>query len=278
MESLDQQLDDILESLSPLQTDWMDETAEKAITKLQNLPVKPTYSIEDIQSLLDDNFTEGLLCCRLFLGLSKDRMERELRSHLGDGGIGIKRYKQDPVAFLSVVSELGLLEEMSTIINYKPVWYDILKERLRSGRGSAIEGQKRGRGLEDFSEEVIREVFQTTYEARCTFGGIKGHTAKCDFAIPDKERPRILIESKGYGATGSKMSDIIGDLDAIVEAKRHDTAFLFVTDGATWNARISDLRKIVERQNDGKIARIYTTKMRQQFLEDLRTLKEEYNI
>ncbi|GJL63116.1 MAG: hypothetical protein NPIRA04_17700 [Nitrospirales bacterium] len=278
MEFLDQQLDDIRKSLSPLQTDWMDEIAEKAITKLQDLPIKPNYTIEDIQSLLDDNFTEGLLCCRLFLGLSKDRMETELRSHLEGGGIGIKRYKQDPVAFLSVLSELGILEEMSTIINYKPVWYDILKERLRSGRGSAIEGQRRGRELEDFSEEVIKEVFQTNYELRCTFGGIQGRTAKCDFAIPNKNRPRILIESKGYGATGSKMSDIIGDLDAIVKAKRHDTTFIFVTDGTTWNSRISDLRKIVDRQNDGKIFRIYTTKMRGQFLEDLRTLKGEHGI
>ena len=38
---------------------------------------------------------------------------------------------------------------------------------------------------------------------------------------------------KGYAATGSKMSDIIGDLDAIIGAKRHDTALLFVTDGTT---------------------------------------------
>ncbi|MCA9466915.1 MAG: hypothetical protein KC643_15930 [Nitrospira sp.] len=278
MESLDQELNDILNNLSPLEADWMDETAEKAITKLQNIPIKPDYTLEDIQSLLDDHFTEGLLCCRLFLGLSKDRMETELRAHLGSGGIGIKRYKKDPTNFLAVFSELGILEEMSAIINYKPVWYDILKERLRSGRGSAIEGQKRGRDLEDFSEEIIREVFQTNYEVRCTFGGIKGLTAKCDFAIPNKERPRILIESKGYGGTGSKQSDIIGDLDAIVIAKRHDTTFIFVTDGITWNARISDLRKIVQRQNDGKIARIYTTKMRDQFLKDLRTLKEEHGI
>ena len=37
----------------------------------------------------------------------------------------------------------------------------------------------------------------------------------------------------GFGATGSKMSDIIGDLDAIIDAKRHDTTMLFVTDGRT---------------------------------------------
>jgi hypothetical protein len=72
------------------------------------------------------------------------------------------------------------------------------------------------------------------------------------------------------------MSDIIGDLDAIITAKRHDTALLFVTDGLTWKARLADLRRIVQRQNQGRVTRIYTTKMRETFIEDLRTLKSEF--
>lgn len=43
----------------------------------------------------------------------------------------------------------------------------------------------------------------------------------------------------------------------------------------TWKARLSDLRKIVQRQNQGKIARIYTTGMRDQFLRELQTLKTQ---
>jgi hypothetical protein len=93
-------------------------------------------------------------------------------------------------------------------------------------------------------------------------------------AVPDRHRPRIVIEAKGYGATGSKMTDIIGDLDAIIDAMRRDTWLLFVTDGTTWNSRLSDLRKIVERQNQGKITRIYTMKMREQFLADLQRMKQ----
>ncbi len=165
------------------------------------------------------------------------------------------------------------------MINYQPVWSDILVERLRSGRGSAIQGQRRGRGLEDFAEAIVKEVFgQGGYAARCTFTGADNTTAKCDLAIPDRTHPRIIIESKGYGATGSKMTDIIGDIDAIIAAKRHDTPFLFVTDGMTWKARISDLKKIIHRQNQGKVTRIYTTKMRQRFLEDLNTLKAEMKL
>ena len=99
-----------------------------------------------------------------------------------------------------------------------------------------------------------------------------------DTAIPSKSAARILIEAKGYGATGSKMTDILGDIRTIVAAKRPDTAFLFFTDGLTWKERSSDLRQIVEFQNNGDITRIYTYAMADQFEADLRQLKAEYKL
>ena len=45
----------------------------------------------------------------------------------------------------------------------------------------------------------------------CDFSGIS-EKAKCDFAIPGRELSKVIIES-GYTATGSKMTDIIGDLE-----------------------------------------------------------------
>lgn len=274
-----QDLDALLASLSPLDVDWMDDIAGSAIAKLNSIPTKPSYDLTDVAELLDGDFAEGILCARLFLALSKDSMTTELRSALGDGGIGATRYANDRTRFLEALEELGLLEKMAATINYKPVWSDILAERLRSGRGSAIQGQKRGRGLEDFAEKIVEQVFgKSGYETRCTFSGADGITAKCDVAIPDRTQPRIVIESKGYGATGSKMTDIIGDLDAIIKAKRHDCPFLFITDGLTWKSRISDLRKIVNRQNQGKITKIYTMEMGSELLEDLKTLKRELGI
>lgn len=279
MQVIEQTIDDVVASLSPLAVEWMDEVAASAIAKLLTIEKREGYAREDIAGLLDDDFEQGILCCRLFLALSKDTMEAELKRELGSGGIGIKRYQSDSDAFLSALERLGLLEAMATTINYEPVWSDILVERLRSGRGSAIQGQKRGRGLEEFAEAIAREVFgDGGYHLRCTFSGADGKTAKCDIAIPDRHKPRIIVEVKGYGATGSKMTDIIGDLDAIIDAKRHDTALLFVTDGTTWKARLSDLKKIVQRQNQGKITRIYTTKMAAQLKEDLESLKAELRI
>lgn len=279
MQQIDQTIEDVVASLSPLAVDWMDEMAAGAIAKLATIEKKDSYTREDVVALLDQDFEQGILCCRLFLALSKDTMEAELKRELDTGGIGVKRYQSDRDAFLAALERLSLLEAMAATINYEPVWSDILVERLRSGRGSAIQGQKRGRGLEEFAEAIAKEVFgEGGYNLRCTFTGADGKTAKCDIAIPDRQKPRIIVEVKGYAATGSKMTDIIGDLDAIIDAKRHDTALLFVTDGTTWKARLSDLKKIVQRQNQGKIARIYTTKMAAQLKEDLETLKGELRI
>lgn len=278
MEFIAQNLDEILASLKPISVEWKDDTAQRVISKLRAFPPKKVYRVDDIRDLLDENFDDGILICRLFLGLSKDQFISLLRMALGDFGIGVKSYRSNPTEFIDALLGTGLLEAMSEEVNHEPHWSDVLVERLRSGRGSAISGQRRGRSVEDFAEAIVKKVFGKAYEIRCTFAGPRNQMAKCDFAIPSKKIPRILIESKGYGATGSKMTDIIGDIGTIIRAKRPDTAFLFFTDGLTWKQRKSDLRKIVEYQNNGDITRIYTSTMAQQFEADLKQLKREYQL
>ena len=278
MEFVAQTLDDIVASLKPLSVEWKDETAHRVIDRLKNLSVKNSYTNEDVKALLDENFDDGLLICRLFMGMSKDQFVSVLRGIRGEEGIGVKSYRAKPEAFIEDLLSTGLLEAMAEEANRKPHWSSVLIERLRSGRGSAIAGQKRGRSVEDFAETIVGKVFGKSFQMRCTFNGPRGQVAKCDFAIPSKSAPRILIEAKGYGATGSKMTDILGDIRTIIAAKRSDTSFLFFTDGLTWKQRKSDLRKIVEFQNNGDITRIYTYAMEDQFEADLRQLKAEYKL
>ncbi|MCH8475240.1 MAG: hypothetical protein LAT55_08430 [Opitutales bacterium] len=97
-------------------------------------------------------------------------------------------------------------------------------------------------------------------------------------AIPAAADPAILIEVKAYGATGSKQTDILGDIERIVNQKRHDTHFILVTDGITWKQRSSDLQKLIALQNEGKIFKIYTKTMALELKEDLVTLKEEFGL
>jgi hypothetical protein len=278
MKVIAQKLEDIVDSLRPLTVEWKDETATRVIEKLRVMSVKQSYTTADLQNLLDESFDDGILICRLFLGVSKDQFTGMLREARGDAGAGVMAYRADRAKFIDDLLTTGLLEAMALEVNRKSHWSDVLVERLRSGRGSAISGQRRGRDVEDFAESIVRKVFGDNFQIRCTFAGLHGRVAKCDFAIPSKSESRILIEAKGYGATGSKMSDILGDVRTIISAKRSDTAFLFFTDGLTWKQRKSDLRKLVEFQNNGDITRIYTFAMAQQFEKDLRQLKDEYGL
>ena len=278
MKVIAQSLEEILDNLRPLAVEWKDDTAVRVIEKLRALSVKQGYTPADVQSMLDENFDDGILICRLFLGVSKDQFTGMLRDARNGVDVVVKAYRTDRGAFIRDLLSTGVIEAMSREVNRESHWSDVLVERLRSGRGSAISGQRRGRNVENFAEAIVRAVFEDSFQARCTFTGQHGRTAKCDFAIPSKAMPRILIEAKGYGATGSKMSDILGDVRTIIDAKRPDTAFLLFTDGLTWKQRKSDLRKLVEFQNSGDITRIYTHAMAEQFEKDLRQLKNEYGL
>lgn len=275
-----QELADILSQLSPVETDWKDELAASVIHLLATLPEKQAYRRTDIAALLERDFTAGLTTARLFLDMSKDEFERALRAELGEGGIGITRFRKDRDTYLEGLVELGLTDRMSAMVQQPITWQDLLIERLKSGRGSAIKGQRRGRFVEDFAERIVRRVFgKNHYDLRCRFIGEGGRsTEKADFAIPSRHDPRILVEAKAYGATGSKQTDILGDIQRIVDQKRHDTSLLLLLDGESWIERKNDLRKLLKLQQRGRVVRIYTMKMANQLEADLRQLKAEHGL
>ena len=274
-----QTLEDILGRLSPLEVDWQDDTAKRVVERLRAFPLKPTYTEDDIKAVLADGvFDDSALILRTFLGLSKDQFTARLSEELGPGGTGVMRMNADPEAFVAALVRLGALEAIAAATSRELHWTDVLVERLRSGRGSAISGQRRGRGLEQFVEEIVGRVFGENFETNCNFRGVRGEEAKCDIAVPSINDPDLVIETKGYGATGSKMTDILGDIRKIFEVKRPDTYFLIFTDGITWRSRQSDLAKIVDFQNNGKVYRVYTTQDAAEFEQDLIAIKAERNL
>ena len=227
------------------------------------------------------DFEVAFTTIRLVLGLAKDEYVIRLKSCLdGTGGIGVNRFRREPDAYLDAIESLGILTSLTDLVNRPFDWRDILTERLRFGRGSAIKGQKRGRALEDATEEIIVRVFGPgNYDTRCRFVGATGEgTEKADFAIPSKEDPRILIECKGYGSTGSKQTDVLGDIERVVSKKRSDTHLLLVADGLSWKERMNDLRRLVGWQNTGKITRIYTQSMAKDLERDLEQLKRDHSL
>lgn len=271
--------DQLLSLISPIEVDWRDEHFEAVWSLLQKVPSKIVYGLRDIEELYDIDFDAATTATRLLLDLSKDSFNIAVKNQMDGKGPTKTSFRADRSAYLHTLQSLGVVQALNRIAAQKFTWKDLLAERLKSGRGSAIRGQKRGKALEDFAEELIRDVFGHRFELRCNFLGADGVTeAKCDFAIPSAADPRIVIESKAYGATGSKQTDVLGDVEKIARAKRHDTNFLFVTDGETWRERRSDLRKLITLQNEGRIARIYTQAMRDELLADLRTLRTEHEL
>lgn len=272
-----QRLDDLLAAVAPLETTWRDEHSDAVIALIESIPEKAHYDAADLRGLLERDFRASMTAIQLMLELSKDEFTVALRSTL-PSGTGVKRFREDYDTFVQALAKLGVLERLATLVHTPVTWRTILLERLKAGRGSAIKGQARGRGLEDFVELIVRGVFgPDQYNVRSRFVGARGtSTEKADFAIPSKVDARILIETKAYGATGSKQTDVLGDVGRIVEQKRHDTDFLLVTDSVTWRDRANDLRKLVEMQNQGLITRIYTRSMAAQLEEDLKELKRDH--
>lgn len=280
MKKVKQDTNDLLNTLSKLETDWKDDFAIAVINFLDEINIESLKNgDEQLGKLLEYNFDVASTVFRLFLEKSKDEYISTLKELIpGKGMIGKTGFQKDKDDYIDKIKHLLLREKIIETVNREYTWKDILIERLKSGRGSAIKGQKRGRQLEDFVENIIKQVF-TDYDPRCSFIGMSGNSSeKTDFAIPSKNNPEIIIEVKGYGATGSKQTDVIGDVNRIIQEKRHDTTFLLFTDGITWRERASDFRKLIEFQNLGYIYKIYTKEMGKEFLNDLYLLKDEKNI
>jgi hypothetical protein len=281
LQRIEQTVKDITNKLSRIESAWRngisDEIEQELACLKERIDNKPHFDETLIKELLDKNFRIYLSIFRLFLEYSKDEFEGFLREALPDG-IGIKAFKHDCDLFVKALVNLGLKEAVQNHIGKRWAWTDVIIERLKLGRGSAIKGQKRGRYLETHVEAVIKDVFDNGYDKNCNFVGLDNKSAKAEFAIPSKDDPFIVFEVKAYGATGSKQTDVIGDIEKITKAKKHNTYFLFVTDGITWGQRLSDLKKIIKFQNDGYIQKIYTLSMIDELRYDLKILKSEFGL
>lgn len=249
MKRVRQTFEDISESLSNLEVDWMEDPHAGAVIRaFQSLPTGRKITNGDVVKLLENDFRVGSTALRLFLDFSKDEFTRITAELFKEnGGSGVKNFRNNPDEYVKKLEDIGILERMSAEINRPPDWSDRLVGLFQGGWGSAVKGQLRGRMLEDFTEEILGKVFSPKQIIpRCQFLGANGLSSeKADFAIPNADDAQILIEVKAFNATGSKQTDVLGDIYRIVEQKRDDTAFILVTDGISWKARSSDLRKII---------------------------------
>jgi hypothetical protein len=254
-----QTYNEIADSLQVLEVDWMsDPHAEAVISLLKSLPTDAPITERDVIRMLELDFRAASTALRLFLGMAKDEYDRDVPALFDGKGAGkVTQFRLDPQVYVAAFAKVGLLERMNAEIHRPLEWQDRLVGLFEGGWGSARKGQLRGRMLEDFVENILLEIFtKDQLSTRCQFLGASGLSSeKADFAIPSAKDAHILIEVKGFNATGSKQTDLL------------------VTDGISWKARQSDLRKIIKLQNEGRIRRIYTMAMASELKEDLLSLK-----
>jgi len=274
-------LDDLLGELSELPSDWMDDKARGVVAEIgasarELRKIAETATADDLERLLDAN-SEFLDVCRLFLGESQETFAHLLSDHLEGRRVGWPGLRtlarKKPATVAAALVALGLPEVIQGHLDRRWEAEDILIERYKMTRGKAIAGQARGRGLEDEVEAELRAC-DVPFERGVTFVGHKRETAKCDFAIPSRTDPKVIIEAKGFEATGSKLTDFLGDVLKIGQAKGYHMYFFLVTDGRGWHHRISDLRHLVAYHHDGLIDMIYTQSRLGEMAEAVRQIYE----
>ena len=210
---------------------------------------------------------------RLMLGLSQDEFLNELLYYaklpLGNSFSSARNKASefsDEIA-RTLIEDMGIKSIAELELFRKWDYYEVLIERYKFMRGRAVKGQKRGRTLEDDVEEMLKEI-NVQYDKGRSFTTSKG-SAKADFSIPSHVNPEIVIEVKGYEATGSKLTDVLGDILKILQAKEDKMKFYLVTDGIGWFRRVSDLEHIVDLCNSGAIDMVYTRKTINQLRDSL---------
>ncbi|HEX9983911.1 MAG TPA: DpnII family type II restriction endonuclease [Thermoanaerobaculia bacterium] len=257
-------LDILLRELADLPSTWMDDEARHLVAGIPAVVERirasgPELDAAALATLLKEQ-PLALDVLRLLAAEGQEPMAHRICAALGgkrrgwDALRALTRKSPDEMA--TALAAIGMPERVREQVWRQWTITDVLVDRYKLGRGRAIAGQSRGRGLENEVEAILRGI-PVPFESRVTFTGAGGVTAKCDFAIPTREEPLIVIEAKGYEATGSKLTDFLGDVLKIKQAKGYHMYLFVVTDGRGWFNRQSDLKRLIELHEGGIVEMIY---------------------
>jgi len=275
------EVEQLLAEFTNLQSEWMDDEARAVASRiplvLQRVrALGSDFSREALVALLSDE-PLALDVFRLLAGEGQEPMAHRICDVLDGARRGwtalrsLARRNPDVVA--AALLTIGIRDVVRDQVWRDWTIEDVLLDRYKLGRGRAIAGQSRGRALENDVEQILTSI-NVPFEMRVTFTGTAGVTAKCDFAIPNRDNPLIVIEAKGYEATGSKLTDFLGDVLKIKQAKGYHTYVLVMTDGRGWFNRQSDLKRLVDLHHDGTIEMIYTRARLSQLAADITQIWE----
>src|SRR5690554_4969058 len=105
MKRRNQTLQEILDRLSPVETDWQDDFSRVVVQLLQGFPERDHYGAGDLHQFLEaaadaGQFQEALTVFQLFLGLSKDEFRDRLRQVSDGRGTGVTAFRRDANSYV----------------------------------------------------------------------------------------------------------------------------------------------------------------------------------
>lgn len=272
-------LEELLKQIERIPAEWLNEVGQQVVEAIPRVIGRIGKRSPD-RALVEELLREepyALDVLRLFLDLSQDMLANEVNAKgiKGDFDSIRRKCSRHATEIAEVLVGLGVLDAIEDHRAHEWTLEDLLVERYKQTRGRAIRAQKRGAALEEAVEELLRELQREiglTYDKGRNFRSRSGREAKADFMIPSHREPVIIIEAKVYEVTGSKLTDVLGDVLKILQAKDRETHFFFVTDGIGWRRRLSDLKKLVEHHQRGEIEMIYTRRTLPQLQEEIRRI------
>lgn len=186
------------------------------------------------------------------VGLSQERLKRQLQAHTGSDA-WITRSRQQPRVIIDLLDdEFGLVDRLAQARGRTYSLADVLIARASRGAGAAgaIDA---GRQLEDAVEAVINDL-GLPFEARTRYEGRAGATGPADFAIPvGGVQCEIAVGVKGFDSTGSKLTAAYDEVRHMADARRPGQYIFAVVDGIGWRGRRGDLGRLVDMVRNREI-------------------------
>jgi hypothetical protein len=144
---------------------------------------------------------------------------------------------EDPGRIARVLADIGLPEIIGVYLRRKWDVEGLLLERYVASRRRPFGNLPLPR---DFERSVQRALQRAgvPFTMHVPFSGKDDRAEFCDFAIPGKAHPKVVVVAKPFDAIEHEMEGFLRYVEAIAQAKHDGTYFFLVTDGIGWRRHL----------------------------------------
>lgn len=188
-------MDLLLTELADLPSEWMDDEARRVVPLIPVIVQRLRDTGREIsldrlaEMLVAEPLTLDIL--RLLTGDGQEPMAHRICDALGGKRRGWKALRtltaRKPSDMAAALVKIGVPAVIRDQLWREWTISDVLVDRYKLGRGRAIAGQSRGRGLENEVEAILRGI-DVPFEMRVTFTGPEGHNRQVRLCDPDSRR------------------------------------------------------------------------------------------